>query len=79
MATVILNFDGNQGYSAEQVENRTITLRDLRDALEQAIADHGEDTPVVLADSGNQYGAQFGVFNSWVDLFETDQPTDEED
>jgi hypothetical protein len=56
-----------QGYSAEQVTN-TMTLRDLREALEQAIERFGEDARIVT-DNGDRYGARFGGVDSYDDTF----------
>ena len=58
---VTFNVNGNLGYGANQVEG--ITLADLRDQLEAAIAEWGEDTEVVLHQANNSFGANYGGFS----------------
>jgi hypothetical protein len=73
---IILNINDNQGYSPEQVVGSTITLQDLLEAVEQAIADKGGDTKVVLS-NGQRYGAQYGTISQWDNIFaEQDQDED---
>lgn len=56
---LILHIIPNAGYAADQVEG--MTLADLRDLIDQAIADHGEDAEVVTYDAGSWlYGAKYG-------------------
>lgn len=59
---VHLKFEGNLGYSADQVDRgeRGLTIGDLISALEEAAEEFGEDTPVVLYQVNNPYGANFG-------------------
>jgi len=74
---IIFNVSTNRGYSADQVLNETITLADLLAAVEQAIADHGEDKKVVLH-NGDNYGAAYGVLTPWVNLFEQEEVEEED-
>lgn len=67
-SAIVLNVRSNQGYSIEQVQDDSITLQDLLEAVEQAIQDHGAETKVVL-DNGQRYGAQFGNISQWDDIF----------
>lgn len=66
-----------QGYSAQQVTN-TMTLRDLREALEEAIEAYGEDA-VIVTDNGDRYGARFGGVDSYADLFSQPERDEDED
>lgn len=74
---IIFNVSTNRGYSADQVLNETITLNDLKAALEQAIEDFGGDKKVVLH-NGDNYGASYGVLTPWVDLFEQEEIEEDE-
>ncbi len=77
-AQVLMNVKTNQGYAPDQIE-RTITLADLQAALEQAIADFGEEAQVVVF-SGKSYGADYGSLDCYGDLFEAvDGDDDDED
>ena len=77
MANVILNIQDNQGYSADQVANKSISLGDLMEALQEAINDHGEDAKVVLH-NGQQYGAAYGYISAWAGVFQTEDEDEEE-
>ncbi|UVG34621.1 hypothetical protein SEA_CHEETO1_56 [Microbacterium phage Cheeto1] len=68
---ITLNASTNAGYSADQVLDRTITLGDLLEQVQQAIEDHGEDTKIILND-GQRYGANYGYLSPWSDLFTTE-------
>jgi hypothetical protein len=78
MDAVLLNIQASQGYAADQVADDSITLQDLLEAVEQAIADHGESAKVVLKEGG-RYGALFGNISQWSDVFSPVEDTDEED
>jgi hypothetical protein len=67
MSTVLLNISDNEGYAPDQI-GTSITLTDLLAAVEQAIADHGDDAKVVLS-NGQKYGAGFGSISPWADVF----------
>lgn len=53
-----LFIEGNRsGYAPDQVEDRTMTIRELIDELESWASDCGEDTKVFLRnDNGYTYG-----------------------
>lgn len=76
MSTVLLHINNNLGYAPDQIDS-TLTLGDLLAAVEQAIADHGEDAVIVTEESGNHYGARFGNVEQYEDMFTS--PDDEED
>ena len=61
-ARVQLNFEGNLGYSAEQVDKGgyALTIADLIMALEEAATEYGEDATIVLRQMNNPYGASYG-------------------
>ncbi|QBZ72981.1 hypothetical protein SEA_PHRIENDS_55 [Microbacterium phage Phriends] len=76
--TVILNTSGAEGYNAEQVQDRSITLADLQNALTEAIEKFGDEARVVLRDGNNEYGANYGVISQWVNVFEPVELDDED-
>ena len=57
---VQLNFSGNMGYGADQVSS--LSLADLRSAIEEAIEEFGEDADVVMYQVNNGRGANYGEF-----------------
>lgn len=65
---ITLNIRSNEGYSADQVIDKTITLGALLEALQEAIEEHGEDTPVIL-NEGQRYGANYGFLSQYEELF----------
>lgn len=65
---VKLNAESNLGYSADQVEG--MSLGQLLDLVEQAVTEYGEDAMVVLFQTNNMYGANFGTLSQW-QLFDT--------
>ena len=69
----------NQGYGPDQVEG--LTLADLRELVNEAIDEHGEDAEVVTYDSGNRYGAKYGTFGArygTLGVYDLFAPADEE-
>lgn len=68
---ITLNIHSNAGYSADQVVDRTITLQDLLEAVQQAVEDHGEDAKIIL-NEGQTYGANFGYLSPFEELFTTE-------
>ena len=56
---VLMNYSGNRGYSADQIENPT-TLSELLAQVQDAITEWGEDAEVVLFQTNNGHGANFG-------------------
>ncbi|QWY84438.1 hypothetical protein SEA_KNOCKER_97 [Mycobacterium phage Knocker] len=74
---VQMSVDNNQGYAPDQV-NPSTTLADLRDAIEDAIEEFGEDALIVTKDTGNRYGARFGRLDGYGDMF-TDPEADNDD
>jgi len=74
---VLMSIAERQGYSPQQVTN-TMTLFDLREALEEAIERFGEDA-VNVTDNGDRYGARFGGVDSRADLFASQDDDEDED
>jgi hypothetical protein len=67
---VLMYHQGNLGYAADQIENAN-TLADLRDAIEDAIDRFGKDAEVVLFQTNNGYGANFGKICTSEDIFQS--------
>jgi hypothetical protein len=60
MATILtLPVVPNEAYTADSVDT-SVTLYELLEAIQDAIAHHGPEALVVL-DNGQKYGAQFGA------------------
>lgn len=66
-AQVLMNIRTNQGYAPDQID-RTVTLADLKAALEEAIEEFGEEAQVVVF-GGKSYGADYGSIDSYADIF----------
>lgn len=71
---VTLNVEGNLGYGTDQVQG--MTLGCLLEAVQEAVAEWGEDTEVVLHQTNNQYGANFGRIAPW-EVFSGSEDEDE--
>ena len=56
---VKMNIGPHEGHSADQITDG-MTLADLRDQLNDAIDEYGEDAEVVTYDGSQRYGAKFG-------------------
>lgn len=58
---IALRIRSNEGYNAEQATERhkTITVKDLREALEG----FDDDTEIVTLDLNNSYGADWGIIS----------------
>ncbi|WP_109210591.1 MULTISPECIES: hypothetical protein [Microbacterium] len=74
---VLLAVESNRGYAPDQITD-SMTLRDLLNAVEQAIEEYGEDAMVVTHDGGNRYGANYGAISIYADTF-TAVETDEDE
>lgn len=61
---VLLNAEGNLGYGSDQIDG-SMTLGCLLEAVQNAIIDWGEDAEVVLHQTNNGYGANFGRLSQW--------------
>lgn len=72
---VILSINSNQGYAPDQVADKSITLADLLQAVQDAVEEFGGEARVVL-DEGGRYGANFGYLSQWEDLFTDGDATD---
>ena len=71
-------FQGNLGYGPDQVNG--MSLEELKEAVEMAICDYGEDAEVVLEQTNNGHGANFGKLYSFSELFQAaDEDEDEVD
>jgi len=52
----------------------TMTARDLLEALQELIEEHGDDVLIVTRDGGNMYGAAFGQVSTSEDTFTVQVP-----
>ena len=68
-----INFNGNQGYAADQIDDPA-TLGELLEAIQEAIEEHGEDAEVVAYQTNNPLGAAYGNLVNVEELF--DSPED---
>lgn len=75
---VLLSVSNNEGYAADQIDN-SMTLRDLYQAIEEAMETYGEDCMIVTKDTGNRYGANFGKIDIYEDTFRSVHGDDDED
>lgn len=71
-----MNVESNLGYAPDQID-RPVTLADILEQVQDAIAEWGEDAEVVLHQTNNGYGANYGRLHGGYDLF--DGPEDDED
>lgn len=69
----LLNVESNLGYGADQVQG--MTLGELLEAVQTAVDEWGEDTEVVLHQTNNRYGANYGTISQW-DTFTAPEPDD---
>ena len=74
--TVILAISDCQGYSPRQVRD-TMTLYDLKRAIEDAMERYGEDA-LIVTDNGDRYGATFGGIDPYRDTFTSPDEGEEE-
>jgi arabinogalactan endo-1,4-beta-galactosidase len=77
---VQMNVESNLGYAADQIKT-SVTLADLLEQVQEAIVEWGEDAVVVLHQTNNGYGANYGKVSSY-DLFnstDSDEDLDPED
>lgn len=70
-----MNIEGNLGYGPDQINN-PVTLADLLAEIEEAIVEWGEDAEVVLNQTNNGRGANYGRLSAY-ELFEG--PEDDRD
>lgn len=73
---ISLNVEGNLGYGPDQIQT-SVTLADLLEQVQEAINEWGEDAEVVLYQSNNRYGANYGRLSRY-ELFDTPDNYDEE-
>lgn len=69
MANIKMNFKGNVGYGPNQVDTK-ISLAHLLEQVQDAIEQWGEDTTVVLYQTNNGRGANYGSLSGGWELFE---------
>lgn len=75
MTNVQMNIAPHRGYAADQVvEANGLTLAELLSHVEMAIEEFGEDAVVFTYDASNRYGASYGGFDRWGNLFESGEP-----
>ena len=73
MKKVGISILANAGYSPDQVKG--ITLKELRDFIDEMIEYYDEDTEIITVDKGNVYGAKYG--NIYLrDVLEEDEEED---
>lgn len=75
---ISLNVESNLGYGADQIDS-PITLADLLEQVQSAIEEWGEDAEVVVYQSNNAYGANYGRLSGGYDLFDTPDNFDEDE
>lgn len=73
---VLMNHQGNLGYGPDQIDN-PITLNDLQELIEEAIVEWGGDAEVVMHQTNNGHGANYGSLYRH-DLFDPVEQEDEE-
>ena len=74
---ISLSVEGNLAYGAAQIEN-PLTLSDLLEQVQEAIDEWGEDAEVVLYQSNNGRGANYGRLAAY-DLFDITDTYDEDE
>jgi hypothetical protein len=76
---VLMAHQGNLGYAPDQIET-SVTLADLLEKVQEAVDEHGEDAVVVLQQTNNGHGANYGKLYSGYGLFEAvEEEFDEDD
>lgn len=65
---ILMNHQGNLGYGPDQIDS-PITLSELLETVQEAIIEWGEDAEVVLLQTNNGHGANYGRLYSGMDLF----------
>ena len=75
MSKIKMRFAGNIAYTADDAEGTT--LADLLEQVQDAITEWGEDAEVVLYQTNNGRGANYGELAGWP-LFATMDERDEE-
>lgn len=73
---VVLTVDNNRGYAADQAANG-MTLSDLRELVDNAVAEYGEDALVVTKDTGNRLGARWGAVSRYEEIIASDEDEEE--
>ena len=69
---VLFAIEGNLGYAADQVSG--MTLAELLNAVEAAVDEFGADAEVVVHQTNNRYGANFGRIDPYADMFTPAEP-----
>lgn len=75
MARIKMRFEGNIAYTADDAAG--MTLADLLEQVQDAITEWGEDAEVVLHQTNNGRGANYGQLAGWP-LFASMDGEDEE-
>lgn len=65
---ISLNVESNLGYGPDQIQT-SVSLADLLEQVQEAIVEWGEDAEVVLYQTNNGYGANYGRLNRY-ELFD---------
>lgn len=74
--TIVMRYQGNLGYGADQIDNHSITLGEMLEAIQEAIAEYGDDAKVVTYQTNNR-GANYGSLYGAMELFELADGDDE--
>lgn len=74
---VLMSHQGHLGYGADQIEN-PITLGELLEAVQDAVSDWGEDAEVVVQETNNGHGANYGRLYRQMDLFSLAEEDEDE-
>ncbi len=77
MTTVRMNFEGNLGYTPDQIDQK-VTLADILAQVQDAIVEWGEDTEVVLYQTNNGRGANYGNVSEY-QMFDTAKSDDDDE
>jgi hypothetical protein len=65
----------NAGYGMDQVNS--ITLRELKELVDELFEEYDEDTEIITIDEGNRYGAKYGKLYSRIIEDEDDEDEEE--
>ena len=75
---VLIRAESNLGYGVDDVEGNSVTLECLLKAVKTAIEEWGEQAEVVLFQTNNRYGANYGRLSQW-DIFAAAEGDEDEE
>jgi len=76
MKKVGIGILANAGYGKDQVQG--VTIRELKEFIDEMIEYYGEDTEIITVDRGNKHGAKYGKLYL-TDELENDYDEEEEE